>query len=164
MRALFVGRFQPVHRGHAEILKKISEKVDEIAIVIGSSQFANTEENPFSADEREEMLKRVLAEYGIENFRIYKVPDVNDNKKWVENVIGKVGNFDVVYSGNELVKKLFREAGKKVIAIEHINRDTLSGTEIRRRIKKGLPWQNLVPKSAYNYILEIRGEKRIRKL
>lgn len=164
MRALFVGRFQPVHRGHAEILKKISQEVNEIAIVIGSSQFANTKENPFSADEREEMLKRALSEYGIKNFKIYRAEDVNDNEKWVKNVISKVGNFDVVYSGNELVKKLFREAGKKVIEIEHIEREILSGTEIRRRIKKGLPWKELLPESVSEYILEIKGDERIKKL
>lgn len=164
MRALFVGRFQPVHKGHVEILKKISHEADEIAIVIGSAQYANTEENPFSADEREEMLRRALNEHGIKNFRIYRVEDVNDNEKWVKNVIRIVGNFDVIYSGNELVKKLFREAGKKVIDIEHIEREVLSGTEIRRRIKENLPWKELLPNSVSDYILEINGVERIKKL
>ena len=35
-RGLIVGRFQPPHRGHLEIIKKIMKEVDELIIVVGS--------------------------------------------------------------------------------------------------------------------------------
>ncbi|RMF91195.1 MAG: nicotinamide-nucleotide adenylyltransferase, partial [Methanobacteriota archaeon] len=60
MKALFIGRFQPLHKGHMMIIKRILEETDALSIVIGSSQHAGTPENPFSADEREEMLRRAL--------------------------------------------------------------------------------------------------------
>ncbi len=37
-RGIFVGRFQPVHKGHMEVIKGILQDVDELVIIIGSSQ------------------------------------------------------------------------------------------------------------------------------
>ncbi|MEM0023032.1 MAG: adenylyltransferase/cytidyltransferase family protein, partial [Archaeoglobaceae archaeon] len=49
MRALFIGRFQPYHLGHHEVVKKILEEVDELIIGIGSAQESHSLENPFTA-------------------------------------------------------------------------------------------------------------------
>jgi len=35
-RGLFVGRFQPFHKGHLRAVKDILGKVDELVIVVGS--------------------------------------------------------------------------------------------------------------------------------
>ncbi|MCQ4350098.1 MAG: adenylyltransferase/cytidyltransferase family protein, partial [Sulfolobales archaeon] len=61
-RALFPGRFQPIHLGHIEVIKWTLEKFDEIIIVIGSSQESHTIMNPFSAGERIEMIRKALIE------------------------------------------------------------------------------------------------------
>jgi len=162
MKALFVGRFQPFHNGHLHAIKEIAGKAEKVFIIIGSSQHANTEENPFSAEEREEMIRRALGEAGITNYAIYKVPDVNNDAAWAEHLCSFVSDFDVVYSGNKLVQKLFKAHGKKVIPLKHVNRENLSGTEIRRRIRESLDWQSLLPESVSNYIIEIGGVKRIK--
>ncbi|HDH28034.1 MAG TPA: nicotinamide-nucleotide adenylyltransferase, partial [Euryarchaeota archaeon] len=52
MRALLIGRFQPFHKGHLAVIKKILSEADELIIVVGSSQHRGAVENPFSADER----------------------------------------------------------------------------------------------------------------
>ncbi|MDF2956278.1 MAG: Nicotinamide mononucleotide adenylyltransferase, partial [Candidatus Alkanophagales archaeon MCA70_species_2] len=36
MRALYIGRFQPYHKGHHFVIKEIASQFDEIVIVIGS--------------------------------------------------------------------------------------------------------------------------------
>jgi nicotinamide-nucleotide adenylyltransferase len=43
-------------------------------------------------------------------------------------------------------------------------RDTLSGTEIRRRILAGEPWKKLVPPAVVQVLKEIDGEKRLRQI
>ena len=43
-------------------------------------------------------------------------------------------------------------------------RELYSGTEIRRRMLKGEPWQNLVPDSVCKVIEEIDGVERIREI
>ncbi len=55
-RAVFVGRFQPYHKGHHEAVKYILGKYSELVIVVGSAQENYTWENPFTAGERVEMI------------------------------------------------------------------------------------------------------------
>ena len=46
-RALFIGRFQPFHNGHLNVIKTLLENHKEVVVVIGSAQEENTAENPF---------------------------------------------------------------------------------------------------------------------
>ncbi len=52
LTALLIGRFQPFHNGHLEVVKTISKKCDRMIIGIGSAQLSHTFENPFTAGER----------------------------------------------------------------------------------------------------------------
>ena len=56
-RGLFLGRFQPFHLGHLDVIKQALKMVDELVIVIGSAQYSHTFENPFTDSEREEMIE-----------------------------------------------------------------------------------------------------------
>jgi Nicotinamide mononucleotide adenylyltransferase len=40
MEILFIGRFQPFHKGHLKTLISLAKKADLIKIVIGSKQFS----------------------------------------------------------------------------------------------------------------------------
>ena len=46
-----MGRFQPFHLGHLELVKQILDQCDEVIIAITSAQF-NYLERPFTAGER----------------------------------------------------------------------------------------------------------------
>jgi nicotinamide-nucleotide adenylyltransferase len=165
MRGLLIGRFQPFHRGHIYVIKEILEEVDEILIGIGSAQLSHSLENPFTAGERVMMISRSLFENGIKkNYYIIPIPDVNNNSLWVSHVRSLTPPFDKVYSGNPLVKRLFYEQGVKVVTPPLYNRKQYSGTEIRRRMLEGEPWEELVPRAVVDVIEEIGGVKRIRDL
>jgi len=164
LKALFIGRFQPLHKGHLKAVEEMLREVDEVIMVIGSSQYGGTVENPFTAEEREEMLSRALAEEGIKKCSIYRVPDIDNDSLYPAHVASLVPSFDLVYSGNPLVQRLFREAGWEVRRIELIRGDVYSGTEIRRRMKKGERWEHLVPKAVAEYLKEINGVGRVREL
>ena len=45
---LIVGRFQILHRGHEEMVRKALDLCDKVVVYISSSQEAGTEKNPFS--------------------------------------------------------------------------------------------------------------------
>lgn len=142
MIALFIGRFQPFHLGHLDALKQISE--NEIIIGIGSSQYNNTEENPYSFTERKEMIEMILKDIPDKNIKIIAIPDIQDPPNWVEHVKNLIPNFDVVYTGNDFVAELFQDKNYSVKPI-FINKK-ISGTEIRQMIKeKNITWENLVP-------------------
>ena len=65
MKALFIGRFQPFHKGHLKAIKYLFNKYDGIIIGVGSSQYSNTVENPFSSDERMLMIRESLKQEKI---------------------------------------------------------------------------------------------------
>lgn len=165
-RGLFIGRFQPLHKGHIEIIKKILREVDELIIGIGSAQESHTLENPFTAGERELMILRSLAEEKIDLSRVHiiPIPDVNNNSVWVSHVLSLSPPFHVVYSGNPLVCRLFREAGFTVRKPPMVKRKEYWGTEIRERMVKNKNWRELVPKAVAEVIEEIEGIARLREL
>ena len=78
--ALFIGRFQPFHNAHLEDIKNILKEADEIIIGIGSSQESNTKENPFSYEERKEMIEETLKADSIPNFKVIEVQNKADEK------------------------------------------------------------------------------------
>ncbi|MCS7119091.1 MAG: nicotinamide-nucleotide adenylyltransferase [Archaeoglobaceae archaeon] len=165
MRALFVGRFQPYHLGHHEVVKIILEEVDELIIGIGSAQESHTIENPFTAGERVLMISRAIEELGIRK-KVYIIPleDIYRNSLWVSHVCSMVPPFDVVYTNNPLVYRLFKEAGFKVLKTTMINRTEFHGTEIRRKMLEGVEWEKFVPKAVIEVIKEIGGIERIREI
>ena len=104
---------QPVHNGHMEVIKQILNEVDEIIIGIGSAQASHELKDPFTAGERIVMMNQALAEKGIDPSRYYIIPmqDINFNAIWASHVKMLTPPFNIVYSGNPLVKQLFSEEG-----------------------------------------------------
>jgi nicotinamide-nucleotide adenylyltransferase len=165
-RGLFVGRFQPFHKGHLKPLKDILEKLDELVIVVGSSQYSHKIDNPFTAGERITMIRRALEEEGIAPSRywIISVPDVHVHMTWVSHLVGYTPKFTVVYTNEPLTRRLFVEAGYKVEPVPFVKREVYSATEIRKRMLNGQNWEQLVPNSVVQFIKEISGVERIRDL
>ncbi len=162
-RALFVGRFQPFHNGHLAMVKQILAKHDEVLIGIGSAQYSHTGENPFTAAERFEMIDRALKAEAISNYHIIPITDTHVHSVWVGHVLSLVPRFDVVYTNSALVVRLFKERGIEVVSLPMVERENLSGTEVRRRMQNGGGWQELVPPAVAAYIKEIDGVQRIRE-
>ena len=162
-RALFIGRFQPFHRGHVTMVKEILKSTTEIIIGIGSAQYSHTGDNPFTAGERSEMIKRTLDAEGISDYQIVPIPDTHVHSVWVGHVMSLVPAFDAVYSNSALVIRLFKERGVKVESLPMTDRTRLSGTEIRRRIHVGEDWASLVPEPVVRFITEIDGVSRIQE-
>lgn len=162
-RALFIGRFQPFHNGHLAMVKRILAGNEEVIIGIGSAQYSHTGDNPFTAGERYEMIKRTLDAEGIPNYHIVPIPDTHVHSVWVGHVVSLVPSFDAVYSNSPLVVRLFKERGYRVESLAMTDRERLSGTEIRRRMFEGEDWASLLPAAVVRYVKEIDGVARIRE-
>jgi nicotinamide-nucleotide adenylyltransferase len=159
-RGFYIGRFQPYHNGHHEVLEHIAKEVDEIIIGIGSAQLSHMIDNPFTAGERVLMITRALSSLGCP-FYVIPIEDIKRNSLWVAHVQSMAPPFDLCYSSNPLVVRLFTEAGIKVQSPAMYERDTLSGTKIRGRILSHKPWKDLLPPSVVQVIKEIDGAERL---
>lgn len=166
VRGILIGRMQPIHKGHIQVIKKILEEVDEIIIGIGSAQLSHELKDPFTAGERIVMVTQALAEENIDPSKYYIIPmeDINFNAIWTAHVKMMTPPFSVVYSGNSLVKQLFSEEGYTVKNPPLYDRIHLSGTEVRKRILEDENWQELVASSTIEIMEEIKGVERIKNL
>lgn len=155
--ALFIGRFQPFHLGHLDGVKQVLAHEKKIIIAIGSSEVFGTEDNPFTASERYQMIEASLQEAKIpdSHYCIIPVRDIHNDAKWVEHVKNTAPPFGNVYTGSPIVKKLFKKDGRHgVVTLKKTLK--ISGTLIRKKIKKGektaVGWKNMVPKATLKYI------------
>jgi len=166
LRGIYIGRFQPFHKGHLYAVKEVLNEVNELIIGIGSAQESHTIENPFTAGERMLMIRNALIEEGIDLCKIYivPIPDIAMNHVWVRYVSMLVPHFEIAFSNNPLVMRLFKEAGYKVKPIPLYDRTKFSGKKIRELMLKGGNWEELVPQSVAKIIKEIDGISRLKEI
>jgi len=158
---LFIGRLQPPHLGHEKALKKYLSEVDELIIGIGSAEKHHTSENPFTCEERTYMLQSALGE-SQGKIRIVPIPDINDYSRWVSHVENLVGEFDLVYTGNQVVAELFSQKGYNISPIKE--EIYISSSAIRDMMARGADWKKYVSSGVAEYLEKIGGENRVRSL
>ncbi|MDD3257483.1 MAG: nicotinamide-nucleotide adenylyltransferase, partial [Methanocorpusculum sp.] len=140
-RGLYVGRFQPFHNGHMQVIESIvkTREVNELIIGIGSADTSHDLRHPFTAGERVLMITRSLNGLAIP-FYVIPLEDVRRNALWVAHVKSMVPPFDIVYSSNPLVVQLFKEAGIPVHSSPLYLRESLAGTVVRKKMLEGDTW------------------------
>ena len=164
MRGLMMGRFQPFHLGHLEAVKFALSKVEMLWIGIGSSNKPSEKNNPFTADERKEMILSSIDTSISNRIQIFFIPDLENHEKWIENIDLIVPDYDAVYTNDELTQSLYSKRGKKVITVSFKDREVLSGTNIRNKIQSDQDWQTLVPDGTKIVLKKIGANNRLKIL
>ena len=164
MNGLLIGRFQPFHMGHLEALRFALSKVDQLWLGLGSSNKPLEKNNPFSAEERKEMILSSIDDSIKNRISIYFIPDLANHIKWIEKIDTIVPKFDVVFSNDELTKHLYSKRNVQVISIPFLKRDELSGTNIRDLIISDQKWEHLVPEGSKNFLINTSANLRLKNL
>lgn len=161
-RTLFIGRFQPFHKGHLSVVKDIYNQSAKIIIGIGSAEDSFLPENPFTAGERYEMIERTLEAEGLDMSKIAIIPvrNINNYALWVKHVTLLLPKFEVVYTGSSIVRELFEKDGTyEVLPVK--KELEISATMVREKMLKSEEWEDLVPDAVVEYLKKIKGEERI---
>ena len=164
MNGLLIGRFQPFHNGHLSAVKFALSSVDKLWIGIGSSNKSNEKRNPFTADERKEMILSSLDSEILSRVAIYYVPDIGDHERWTFHVDSIVPKYDVVFSNDDFTISLYQRRGIKVTPVPLLDRDSVSGTNIRELIATGKDWSGLVPEGTKNVLIKIGAKQRLSQI
>ncbi len=163
-QALFVGRFQPFHKGHLSVIKKALEREERLIIVIGSAEENHEPANPFTAGERYQMIEAALEAEDISACRYVIIPvrNVENFMVWTTHVDQYIPPVDTVYTGSDIVKHLYERHGKYTIKdVEFVSQ--VSGTRIREKMLKGDDeWKEMVHPAVARLIEQWDGVKRIR--
>lgn len=162
-RGFYIGRFQPFHEGHHAMVERISEEVDELVVGIGSADQSHTVRNPFTAGERIMMITKTLVDLDLVTYAV-PIEDLNRNSVWVSHVQSMSPRFEVAFSNNPLVVRLFEEAGIEVRQSPMYHREEFEGTEVRERIAEDGDWESLVPEAVVEVLGEIDGVERIQQI
>ena len=163
---VFVGRFQPFHKGHLAAIKFAVGRVDLLVIVVGSAQKSYESRNPFTAGERIRMIKDSLDFEKIDAAKILiiPVPDVEVHSLWTRQVDMLVPKYDLVFANDPFTLMLFRERDVETIEVPLIDRREMQATEIRTRMAAGDAWEYLVPEPVAKILKEIDGAKRVKAI
>ena len=160
--ALFIGRFQPLHNGHLQIIHRALKENDKIVIVIGSSQKDFSFYNCFTLKERKKMITGSVSKH-IEKIKFIDIKDVYNNEKWYSLLEKKIPKIDLVYTGNNNTELIFKKRNYLVQKIERI--DDISSTKIRKMIvKKDPKWKRLVPNEVRKIIEKKEIKIRLKEL
>jgi nicotinamide-nucleotide adenylyltransferase len=159
-RGILIGRFQPFHNGHMRVVKNIVNEVDELVLGIGSADASHEPRNPFTAGERIMMLRNTLQSLEATTY-VVPLDDMDRNSVWVSHVQSMSPWFEVAYSNNPLVVRLFQEAGVEVQQTRMFDRDRLKGSEVRSLMREDENWEQSVPGAVAEVIEEVDGIKRI---
>jgi nicotinamide-nucleotide adenylyltransferase len=161
-RALYIGKFQPFHNGHKEVVENLVEKHNEVIVVIGGAEKTYDTTYLFTAGERIQMVKSSI---DAESVYIIPVRDINNNAIWTDHINQYTPEYNCVYSNNPLVRRLYKETDDDLKNIDMVKRDELSSTNIRNKmIEDDELWKNLVPNEVVNLIQKYDGVSRIREL
>ena len=114
MNGFLIGRFQPFHLGHLEAVNFALSKVEQLYIGIGSSNKSNQPRNPFTVEERKQMILSSLDKNIIKRVSIYEIPDLDDHSKWVNSVDEIIPNYDIVFSNDDFTLSLYEKKGKEL--------------------------------------------------
>ena len=164
MDGLLIGRFQPFHLGHLEALQFALSKVDNLWVGLGSSNVPVEKTNPFSAEQRKEMILSSIDDSMKKKISIYFIPDLDNHIKWIEKIDTIVPKFEIIFSNDELTKHLYSKRSIKVESIPFVNRDKLSGTKIRELIISDQKWDDLVPEGTKKFLEKTSAKEFLKNL
>ncbi len=163
MRGLLIGRFQPFHGGHLEVVRTIrsTRPAEHLLLGVGSAQESFTWKNPFTAGERLEMIARALDEAKITDCTALPIPDIQRHAMWVTYLQSQLPPFERVYTNNPLTQLLFEKARISVENPPVFDRHRYEGEHIRELLASGKDWRALVPPSVEGYLEEIGAPARL---
>ena len=84
--AVCIGRFQGLHHGQLAVIRRALLLAPRVVIVIGSAFQARTPKNPFTWQERVEMIRLALSNDEAERVGFVPVRDYFDGRRWVAAV------------------------------------------------------------------------------
>jgi len=164
MDGLLIGRFQPFHLGHLDAVLFGLSRTENLFVGIGSSNKSNESRNPFSAEERTEMIISSIESSMIDRLKIFDIPDVDNHEKWTFEIDQIVPKYDVVFSNDEFTKTLFEKRKINVVSVVLKDREKFSGTNIRNLITEDKNWRDLVPQGTRNVLDSINAKERLKNL
>ena len=141
---LYLGRFQPLHIGHASIIDQMLKECKSVVIAIGSAHESGTERNPFSYGLRKTLIEETYRDQldRISIIPVYDREKYSDDPSWgdylINNVLATCYDLfpDVIYEGDDSVNTNWYDDYDIPIVRVHRCNIPISGTFLRLAIRE----------------------------
>ena len=134
--ALVIGRFQPLHNGHVDLIMEAKDAADKVLVLVGSTNRLPDFKNPFSYEER----KSLLVETFGSSIEVRALPDKDSDDEWASEVIAHVLSIEedpteVMVFCNDKDEAFYRKT--LVFPVTTVNNIDISATQIRESWYEG---------------------------
>lgn len=105
--AVYVGRFQPFHSGHAHIVREALKVAGKVILIVGSTDKPRDVRNPFTYGQRVEIIHAALSDVFKERLKV--VPQVDytyNDEKWIASIQGAVSAITNEGGWTDMPKKI----------------------------------------------------------
>lgn len=162
---ILIGRFQPLHKGHVNAIEFARNNSERLFVIVGSAEKSNQERNPFSFEERKRMIGLALKGKKLQdNISIVPINDARNHTEWIKSIKNTIGEYNLIFTNDELTEKLFKEDGAEVLNVPLQDRNELSATEVRKRLELDKEWESLVTPEIAQYLKEINAVERMKSI
>ncbi|MCG9892218.1 MAG: bifunctional nicotinamide-nucleotide adenylyltransferase/Nudix hydroxylase [Thermosynechococcaceae cyanobacterium MS004] len=158
---IYIGRFQPFHIGHFHSLKLALDKAQQIILILGSHRAAPDTRNPWTSDERIEMIRSCLSAEDLSRVHFLPIRDwLYSDNLWLAAVQQKVfeitqGSSDVVVLGHRKdASSYYLDLFPQWDRLETGHHQGLNSTDIRGAYFKGTKegFRQAVPPSIAQFL------------
>ena len=172
-----LGRFQPFHLGHEYMLESASNWRNEnnpnapLIIAIGSSNRPQNLRNPWTYEERSQMIETWTKSAQIQNFQICSIPDIEDPPNWVTHASQYHGQAGALVTTDMGTAELYTASGWDVILLPLEQRERFEGWRVREtaRMLSTIGDQDairevlgtLIPMPVLEHLIETNGLHRL---
>lgn len=85
---VLIGRFQPLHNAHLEIIKRCTALTDQLLIIVGSANQPRTYKNPFTFEERAQMIRDAARNLSLQIHIEPNIDTMYNDQAWAIRVQG----------------------------------------------------------------------------
>lgn len=164
---VLIGRFQPIHNAHLEIIKRATALCEQLIIVTGSAAQPRTYKNPFTSAERERMIKYAAGGLSM-LLNIEANPDtIYNDQAWavrVQALVAKhtkpgarVGIIGHKKDDSSFYLDMFPQWGfENVELIEFLSAVDIRDLYFKRDVNMSFI-KGVVPESTFNFLVEFKS-------
>ena len=164
---VLIGRFQPLHNAHLEIIKRCTALTDQLVVIAGSAKQPRTYKNPWTFDERARMIKAATSGLSMHVYVEPNIDTIYNDQAWAVRVQGIVSKYRVLGGAGVGIIGHKKDDSSfyldmfpqwEFINVEQI--EPLGATDIRDLYFKydfnSNFIKNVVPETTYDFLMEFR--------
>jgi len=163
---VLIGRFQPLHNAHLEIIKRATALTDQLVIITGSGRQPRTYKNPFTSAERARMIKDATGGLSMQIYVEENVDTIYNDQAWavrVQGIVskyrtlgGKVGIIGHKKDDSSFYLDMFPQWGyEDVELIEFLSAVNIRDLYFKREINMSFI-KGVVPESTFNFLMRFK--------